>query len=269
MKATISLSGLLLAEILAIICGYFYGYNFKNSISIFFLFTAFLPVTAFLLFTTSFGVDDEGKLRRDTFGFKILSALRPKVLKEDKLYICPTFWGMVVLMAGLSILSILVAFMSYHLVSQFPLTVKIASPIILVLGYIFVAVGIVNKVDEKTSGNTLGPIIYPWLTSFFVSIPIVFWVSHDYPTFNYYVLLLNAFLFASAVPLLIYLPDLTAFGIRMVASGIRMVLRSPPVRYVIAFHNNTCPVVEISSEGKVPTPTPVLTEPESKEPGSP
>lgn len=108
MQAQITLGLMLIIELVAGIYGYSYGDKetvrgmLLASLPIIFL-PIFFPVTALLFFATSCGLNEQGELKRDTLVFKMTKFLYPKIVWEDEIRLCPTFWNMALGMALLGI----------------------------------------------------------------------------------------------------------------------------------------------------------------------
>lgn len=106
MKAQITLGLMLLAEICFGFYSYFTGVDGGWLFKVAAVFVPLLlPATAFLFFTSSFGLDKKGKLRKNTLSYKIISTFSPQSIANDKVRICPAFWQMsliVFILAGSS-----------------------------------------------------------------------------------------------------------------------------------------------------------------------
>lgn len=95
MKAQITLGLMLLAEICFGFYSYFTGVDGDWLFKVAAVFVPLLlPATAFLFFTSSFGLDKKGKLRKNTLSYKIISTFSSQSIANDKVRICPAFWQM-------------------------------------------------------------------------------------------------------------------------------------------------------------------------------
>jgi hypothetical protein len=257
MKAQISLCVLLVLELLA--TGYMYGSG--SRFPVYLLLTAFLPVTALLFFATSCQLDNQGRLRRDTIAFKIISFCRPEARTEERLQICPTFWMMVALMLALGFMIAISCSSVWVLATQFRPLAYIFFGLMLCVAYVLVAAGILEKVSSKTEEHILGlPLLSAlgifFFAFFFASLifscqPGVHSIQLGFYKGSNLSLLISGSWFAFWTVLIsVYV------GVR---GTYRAVAQSSIPVYIKSAYTKACPVIEISDEGKeLPKPVDIL-----------